>query len=99
MTLRFGPQSEYILADTSVIPIGGGELTRRACKEAGRNLTIGEWREGAYRVTAQLRTEWDGLDIKGGYLQRSAHLPSFTNPSRFYDWFCAQHPELIASNN
>jgi hypothetical protein len=45
VTLRFGPQSEYILADQSVIPIGGEELTRRACLEAGRNLAIGEWRE------------------------------------------------------
>src|SRR5438105_4537039 len=43
--LRFGRKSEYLLADTAVIPVGGDELIRRACTQIGRNLSIAEWRE------------------------------------------------------
>ncbi len=62
-------------------------------------LRIGEYRDGAYRVTQDLLSQWGGLSVKDGYLQRSARLPRFLDPARFFDWFHAQEPELLQSNN
>jgi hypothetical protein len=31
-----------------------------------------------------------------GYIQRSAFLPAFRDAAKFYRWFCAQKPELVA---
>jgi hypothetical protein len=62
-------------------------------------IPIGEWRGRAYRVRNDLLGLWGGLDIKNGYIQRSVRLPAFLNGPRFYDWFQAQKPELLAENN
>jgi uncharacterized protein (DUF952 family) len=40
-----------------------------------------------------------GLDIKDGYIHRSARLPAFNDAEKFYHWFCGQKPELVAANN
>jgi hypothetical protein len=62
-------------------------------------ISIGELREGAYRVRRELLDAWGGLDVKNGYIQRSARLPAFLDASRFYRWFLTQKPVLIAQNN
>ena len=62
-------------------------------------ISIGERREGAYRVRREILDAWGGLDVKNGYIQRSARLPAFLDASRFYGWFLTQKPVLIAQNN
>ena len=64
-----------------------------------RCIPIGEYRNRAYRVRRDLLSEWGGLDVKDGYLQRSARLPEFGEAERFYHWFLAQRPELVSENN
>jgi hypothetical protein len=64
-----------------------------------RCLPIGELRNRAYRVRNDLLDRWGGLDIKDGYIQRSARLPAFRDVERFYRWFLKQRPELVAANN
>ena len=63
-----------------------------------RFLAIGEYRNGAYRVRMDLLGLWGGLDVKGGFIQRSVCPPSFNSPERFYDWFLQQNVNLVASN-
>ena len=62
-------------------------------------ISIGERREGAYRLRRELLDGWGGLDVKSGYIQRSARLPAFLDASRLYGWFLTQKPVLIAQNN
>jgi hypothetical protein len=62
-------------------------------------IPIGELRGGVYRVRNDLLDAWGGLDIKDGYIQRSAFLPAFRDAAKFHRWFCAQKPELVAENN
>jgi len=64
-----------------------------------RCIPIGEWRSGAYRVRGDLLDQWGGLDVKDGWIQRSAFLPAFNETNRFLDWYLAQQPELVAENN
>jgi Nucleotide modification associated domain 3 len=64
-----------------------------------RCLSIGEWRDGAYRVRRDVLEAWGGLSVKDGYLQRSARLPEFLNPRRFRRWFESQEPTLLQANN
>ena len=64
-----------------------------------RCLPIGEFRNRAYRVTQRLLDDWGGLDIQGGYIQRSVHLPRFNDAQRFYSWFMRHSPAVIAANN
>jgi hypothetical protein len=64
-----------------------------------RCIPIGELRGGHYRVRHDLLDAWGGLDIKDGYIQRSVRLPAFIDPAKFYRWFLAQKPELVAENN
>ncbi len=70
-----------------------------------RCIPIGEFRNGAYRVTNELLSEWGGLCgkdrhiIEGGYIQRSAILPSFCDPDKFYEWFQKQKIQLVTRNN
>ncbi len=64
-----------------------------------RCLSIGEWRDRAYRVRHDLLVEWGGLSVKNGYLQRSVRLPRFSDPERFLIWLESQHPTLIQDNN
>lgn len=64
-----------------------------------RCVPIGEWRERAYRVRRDLLEAWGGLDVKNGYIQRSARLPAFSDAARFYRWFQKHKGELLAENN
>jgi Nucleotide modification associated domain 3 len=64
-----------------------------------RCIPIGNYRQRAYRVFPDLLTNWGGLSVKNGYIQRSARLPEFQNASRFYSWFGAQNISLIPRNN
>jgi len=64
-----------------------------------RCIPIGEYRDGAYRVTRALLSAWGDLSVKDGYLQRSARLPRFLDVTRFLEWLHAQQPELLQSNN
>ena len=67
-------------------------------------LPIGEYRGHAYRVKEHTLKNWGGLvNNPTGYIQRSARLPEFKEPQRFYDWFERQLSErnirLIQRNN
>ncbi len=64
-----------------------------------RCIPIGEYRERAYRVRRELLAEWGDVDVKDGYIQRSARLPEFKDASRFYQWIIRQKPELVAASN
>jgi hypothetical protein len=64
-----------------------------------RCIPIGEYRDGAYRVTRPVLEAWGGLSCRDGYLQRSAVLPSFSDAPRFFRWFERQSPELVTANN
>jgi Nucleotide modification associated domain 3 len=59
-----------------------------------RCLPIGEFRDRAYRVRQDLLTEWGGLGVTNGWIQRSANLPEFTYPQRFKDWLVNQNIRL-----
>jgi hypothetical protein len=63
-----------------------------------RCIPIGRWRDGAYRVTPELLDEWGGLSVKNGWIQRSAVLPQFRDPQKFYDWFKKQKVRLVHKN-
>jgi hypothetical protein len=64
-----------------------------------RCIPIGEFRDRAYRVRRHLLDGWGGLDIRDGYIHRSVRLPAFHDAARFYRWFLAHNPELVAQNN
>ena len=64
-----------------------------------RCLPIGDFRNKSYRVRRDLLEAWGDLDIKDGFIQRSVRLPRFRDADRFYRWFLAQRPELVAANN
>lgn len=64
-----------------------------------RAIPIGEWRDGAYRVTNKLLADWGGLEVKDGFIQRSVSPPSFLKPERFYRWFLNQEVPLLERNN
>jgi len=63
------------------------------------HIPIGTYRRKAYRVKPKLLDEWGGLDVSGGYIQRSVFLPCFLNGDRFLRWFERQNPVLIRENN
>ena len=64
-----------------------------------RCISVGEWRDRAYRVRRDVEDAWGGLAIKNGYIQRSVAPPAFRNGSRFYDWFQRQGVMLLNRNN
>lgn len=77
-------------------------VVRAKPKVSGRLATcipIGEFRDGAYRVTQPLLKQWGGLNVRDGYLQRSARLPEVLDAPAFYDWFQSQSVPLVARNN
>ena len=90
-------------AHTRRLKIAARDIVVRAKLSISGRLTkcvpIGEWRDGAYRVTPGLLKEWGGLSVKDGYVQRSARPPAFLNASKFYRWFLRQEVELIQRNN
>jgi len=64
-----------------------------------RCIPIGEFRNGAYRLTPQILEAWGGLSCRDGYLQRSAVPPQILEPHKFLAWFERQGAELINANN
>jgi hypothetical protein len=89
-------------AHTRRVP-GETDIVVRARRDVSgrfrRCIPIGELRGGVYRVRNDLLDAWGGLDVKDGYIQRSVRLPAFHDAHRFYRWFLAQKPELLAENN
>lgn len=55
-----------------------------------RCVPIGEFRDRAYRVRNDLLTDWGGLGVKNGWIQRSANLPEFNSPNCFREWLDKQ---------
>ncbi len=90
-------------AHTRRLKIAARDIVVRAKPSVSGRLTrcvpIGEWRDGAYRVTPGLLKTWGGLSVKDGYVQRSARPPAFLNASKFYLWFLRQEVELLQRNN
>src|SRR5207244_4114438 len=83
-------------------PTANDIVVRAKPKVSGRlasSIPVGEFRNGAYRVTRRLLNEWGGLSVRDRYLQRSARLPELLNPQAFYDWFLGQSVPLVAQNN
>lgn len=82
---------------------GDGDIVVRAKPGVSgrlrRLIPIGELRDRVYRVRKDLLDAWGGLDIKDGYIHRSVRLPAFQDAAKFYRWFIAQKPELVAENN
>jgi len=64
-----------------------------------RAIPIGNYRQKAYRVWPHLLASWGGLNVKNGYIQRSARLPVLSNAPQFYRWFQNQGVSLIRRNN
>jgi Nucleotide modification associated domain 3 len=90
-------------AHTRKLKIGESDIIVRGKRgKSGRlerAIPIGEWRDGAYRVTKDLLMNWRGLDVKDGFIQRSVSPPSFLSPETFYDWFLNQGVRLMERNN
>jgi len=63
-----------------------------------RAIPIGEFRNGAYRVTNSLLDSWGGIGVKDGFIQRSVCPPWFLKPDRFLDWYKTQQINLIRRN-
>lgn len=83
-------------------PDSGDVIVRAKRKLSGRLekcIPIGEWRDNAYRVTEELLKRWGGITSNNGFIQRSATLPRFNNPEKFYNWFLSQKVNLIDRNN
>lgn len=82
---------------------GGSDIVVRAKRGRSgrleRCIPIGEWRDGAYRVTHEVLDAWGGLSVKDGFIQRSAVPPSFMDAERFYAWFRRHRIPLIERNN
>jgi hypothetical protein len=77
-------------------------VIRGLCQSSGRFdhcITIGEFRDRAYRVRKDLEKTWGGLSVKNGYIQRSAVPPAFLDAQKFYDWFREQNVKLLRRNN
>jgi hypothetical protein len=89
-------------AHTRRIP-GAGDIVVRALPQVSgrfeRFLPIGEYRNRAYRVTRPLLHTWGDLTVRDGYLQRSARLPEFKDPHKFYRWFKTRRVPLLHRNN
>lgn len=64
-----------------------------------RCIPIGEWRDNAYRVCRHVEDAWGGLNVKDGYIQRSAVPPALLNAEKFYGWFLRQGVTLLQRNN
>lgn len=63
-----------------------------------RCVSIGEFRNRAYRVRRDILDEWGGLSVNDGYIQRSARPPKFSDAARFYRWWQGQGIALVRSN-
>jgi hypothetical protein len=94
-----------------MLPPGANDIVVRAQPGVSgrleKCLPIGSFRvptaqpdkRASYRVERTLLDIWGGLSIADGFLQRSARLPQFTEPAKFYAWFLDQKPSFISANN
>ena len=98
------PESEWssnahsrreLAGDEDDVVVGG---TPGSSGRFDRALPIGERRDGAYRVRRKVLEAWGGLGVKDGFIQRSARLPSFSDPTRFSDWLSDQGVALLHEN-
>ena len=85
---RFDPAQSCVVFGR---PRTSGRLTR--------HIPIGEMRGKHYWVTKELLQLWGGLDVKDGFIHRSAYLPMFLKPKRFLRWFDRQDATLIHEDN
>ena len=83
------------ISENDVIVQGKAKLSGRF----DRCISIGEWRNRAYRVRPEIEKAWGGLSVKDGYIQRSGIPPSFLNAEQFYRWFREQRITLSQRNN
>jgi hypothetical protein len=90
-------------AHTRCVSHEGSDIIVRAEHDGSgrlrRCIPIGEFRDGAYRLTHRILEAWGGLSCRDGYLQRSAVPPSIVDPERFLGWFERQGTALVNSNN
>jgi len=61
-------------------------------------IPIGEFRNGAYRVTNEILDAWGGLDVKDGFIQRSVCPPWLMNSVQFIRWLETHGLRLIHDN-
>jgi hypothetical protein len=64
-----------------------------------RCVSVGEWRDGAYRVRPKVLNAWGGLSVKDGFIQRSAVPPALNEPTQFLGWLQMQGVQLLPRNN
>jgi len=76
-----------------------GRLTRCLPIGSFRSPVHAPHKRPSYRVAPNILHAWGGLSVVDGYLQRSARLPEFLNPDRFYSWFRNHNIPLISKNN
>lgn len=89
-------RGQYNEADIIVLAKRGGKSGRlEKCIRISKRRGKGK----QYRVTEKLLHEWGGLSVKDGWIQRSAVLPRFCDPDRFYEWFIEQNIRLVERNN
>jgi hypothetical protein len=84
------------ISETDIIIRANPGLNRSGRLE--KCIPIGEYRDGAYRLTKELERAWGGLDVKDGFLQRRV-TPRFTKPGTFRKWLDQQNVTLIHANN
>ncbi|MFC1970866.1 hypothetical protein ACFLV0_02880 [Chloroflexota bacterium] len=77
-------------SDTDIVIFGKAGKSGRLKK----CIPIGELRNNAYRIQESLLSFWGGINVNDGWIQRSAVLPWFKDPERFYSWFKKQDFEL-----
>jgi hypothetical protein len=64
-----------------------------------RCISIGERRNGQYRVRQDVLDAWGGLSVRDGFIQRSAVPPTFNSPETFLSWLRKQGIQRIPRNN
>ena len=96
-------ENHYKNAHTRKEEIGETDIIVTAQKNVSgrfeRCIPIGEWRDKAYRVRKDLLDEWGGLNVKDGYIQRSAVPPEFSNAEKFIAWLYNIKIKLHHENN
>jgi hypothetical protein len=78
-----------------IVVVGKASLSGRF----HRALPIGEYRDRAYRIRPDILSEWGGVSVRDGYLQRSAQLPELSDADRFLRWLERQSVRLLQVNN
>jgi hypothetical protein len=90
-------------AHTRRDPVRGSEIIVTADPATSgrfrRGVEFCDRRDGAYRIRRDLITEWGGVTVKDGYVQRSGRLPELSDPRRFLTWLTHQDIELVHRNN